>query len=116
MRPNGQVALGATTDHPPPTFHPFPLITFYSSLSPLPVCCKGTDGPYNAPFKSSHIGPAGTSAALSGRSTCMAEEHGGQTRDTAPLWTKLFSGFRIAILPSKLLLAGAGLLSMAAGW
>src|SRR5262245_7230047 len=47
---------------------------------------------------------------------CMAEEHGGQTRDTAPLWTKLFSGFRIAILPSKLLLAGAGLLSMAAGW
>jgi ABC-type multidrug transport system fused ATPase/permease subunit len=34
----------------------------------------------------------------------------------APPWTKLFSAFRIAILPSKLLLAAAGIVAMAAAW
>ncbi len=45
----------------------------------------------------------------------MAEEQGGPRKETW-LWLKLFSGFKIAILPSKLLLAAAGILVMALGW
>src|SRR5262249_8587901 len=52
------------------------------------------------------------------RSTCMAEEQGGQRKETwhAAPWTKLFSAFRIAILPSKLLLAAGGIVVMSVGW
>jgi hypothetical protein len=39
----------------------------------------------------------------------------GQPREL-PLWMKLFSGFRVALDPKKLLLAAAGILVMAAGW
>src|SRR5262245_48940808 len=48
----------------------------------------------------------------------MAQEPGGQRPDTAQVapWTKLFSAFRLAISPSKLLLAAAGILVMAVGW
>src|SRR5208283_2918240 len=33
-----------------------------------------------------------------------------------PLWTKLFSGFKVALDPKKLLLAAAGIVVMSAGW
>jgi hypothetical protein len=33
-----------------------------------------------------------------------------------PLWTKLFSGFKVALDPKKLLLAAAGILVMSLGW
>jgi len=33
-----------------------------------------------------------------------------------PLWTKLFSGFKVALDPKKLLLAAAGILVMSIGW
>src|SRR5947209_8418745 len=33
-----------------------------------------------------------------------------------PLWTKLFSGFKVALDPKKLLLAAAGIFVMAFGW
>jgi hypothetical protein len=48
----------------------------------------------------------------------MAEEQGGQRKETwhAAPWTKLFSAFRIAVLPSKLLLAAGGIVVMAVGW
>src|SRR5262245_10829086 len=48
----------------------------------------------------------------------MAEEQGGQPQQSwqAAPWTKLFSAFRIAISPSKLLLAAAGIVTMAVGW
>src|SRR5262245_40990697 len=47
----------------------------------------------------------------------MAQEPAGQRPETAPVapGTKLFSAFRLAIAPSKLLLAAAGILVMAAG-
>jgi hypothetical protein len=48
----------------------------------------------------------------------MAEDQGGQRKDlfqSAP-WLKLFGAFKIALDPKKLLLAGAGIVSMAAGW
>ncbi|HYV35157.1 MAG TPA: hypothetical protein VE988_05600 [Gemmataceae bacterium] len=49
----------------------------------------------------------------------MAEEQFGTRRDTlkdlAP-WTKLFTAFKIALDPKKLVLAGAGLLVMSLGW
>jgi hypothetical protein len=48
----------------------------------------------------------------------MAEDQGGQGKSlfqSAP-WLKLFGAFKIALDPKKLLLAGAGILSMALGW
>jgi hypothetical protein len=49
----------------------------------------------------------------------MAEDQVGlrsnQPREL-PLWTKLFSGFKVALDPKKLLLAAAGILVMSAGW
>ena len=49
----------------------------------------------------------------------MAEDQSGlkkdYLRDLAP-WTKLFSAFKVAMDPKKLLLAGAGIFAMAVGW
>ena len=45
----------------------------------------------------------------------MAEEHGGQQSTSWP-WLKLFTAFKIAVLPSKLFLAAVGILAMALGW
>src|SRR5436309_540139 len=49
----------------------------------------------------------------------MAEDQSGLKKDylreLAP-WTKLFSAFKVAMDPKKLLLAGAGVLAMALGW
>src|SRR5262245_33552606 len=49
----------------------------------------------------------------------MAEDQVGlgkeQVREPAP-WTKIFTGFRVAADPKKLLLAAAGILVMALGW
>lgn len=49
----------------------------------------------------------------------MADEQIGlrkeDLRDWAP-WTKLFSGFRVAMDPKKLILAAAGILTMSLGW
>jgi hypothetical protein len=45
----------------------------------------------------------------------MAEEHGGQQSTSWP-WLKLFTAFKIAVLPSKLFLAAAGIFIMALGW
>jgi hypothetical protein len=49
----------------------------------------------------------------------MAEDQVGLRRDEPrplPLWTKLFSGFKVALDPKKLLLAAAGILVMWFGW
>src|SRR3954447_7888799 len=49
----------------------------------------------------------------------MAEDQGGlrkdALRDWAP-WTKLFTAFKVALDPKKLLLAAAGILFMSLGW
>jgi hypothetical protein len=49
----------------------------------------------------------------------MAEDQVGMRKDVlqqlAP-WTRLFSGFKVALDPKKLLLAGAGILTMQIGW
>ena len=49
----------------------------------------------------------------------MAEDQVGMRKDVlqqlAP-WTKLFSAFKVALDPKKLLLAGAGILVMQLGW
>src|SRR6476661_1451188 len=49
----------------------------------------------------------------------MAEEQVGlgkeQVREPAP-WIKIFSGFRVAADPKKLLLAAVGIFVMAVGW
>src|SRR5258705_11527124 len=49
----------------------------------------------------------------------MAEDQGGLPKDyikeLAP-WTRLFSAFKIALDPKKLLLAAGGIFSMAIGW
>src|SRR5689334_14655030 len=49
----------------------------------------------------------------------MAEEQAGlrkeDLREWAP-WTRLFTAFKVAMDPKKLLLAGAGILCMAFGW
>jgi hypothetical protein len=49
----------------------------------------------------------------------MAEDQGGMRKDylkeLAP-WTTLFSAFKVALDPKKLVLAGTGLLTMALGW
>lgn len=46
----------------------------------------------------------------------MAEDHLGQRKETKAPWTKIFTGFRVALDPKKLLLAAAGVLAMAFGW
>ena len=47
----------------------------------------------------------------------MAEETVGQRREAQGTpWRKLFSGFKVALDPKKLLLAAAGILVMAFGW
>src|ERR1700736_5140091 len=46
----------------------------------------------------------------------MAEEHIGQNKETKAPWTKIFTGFKVALDIKKLLLAAAGILAMAAGW
>ena len=49
----------------------------------------------------------------------MAEDQAGLRKDylkeLAP-WARLFSAFKIALDPKKLLLAAAGILTMALGW
>jgi hypothetical protein len=45
----------------------------------------------------------------------MAEEHVGQP-PAAWMWTKIFTGFKVALDLKKLLLAGAGVLLTAVGW
>src|SRR5262249_32972280 len=72
------------------------------------------------PTRKSHLGPAAGRRRLSceRRRCCMAEDQGGQGKSlfqSAP-WLKLFGAFKIALDPKKLLLAGAGILSMALGW
>src|SRR5437660_3115723 len=47
---------------------------------------------------------------------CMAEDHIGQRTETKAPWTKIFTAFKVALDPKKLLLAAAGILAMAAGW
>jgi hypothetical protein len=49
----------------------------------------------------------------------MAEEQVGVRKDDPrelPAWMKLFSGFKVALDPKKLLLAAGGILMMALGW
>jgi hypothetical protein len=49
----------------------------------------------------------------------MVEEQAGLRSNPPrelPLWMKLFSGFKVALDPKKLLLAAAGIVVMAAGW
>ncbi|MBI3407531.1 MAG: hypothetical protein HY040_04145 [Planctomycetes bacterium] len=46
----------------------------------------------------------------------MAEDHLGQRKETRAPWTKIFTGFKVALDPKKLLLAAAGILAMAVGW
>ena len=49
----------------------------------------------------------------------MAEEQVGVRKDDPrepPAWTKLFSGFKVALDPKKLLLAAGGILMMSVGW
>lgn len=46
----------------------------------------------------------------------MADDNLGQRTATKASWTKIFSGFRVALDIKKLLLAAAGILVMAAGW
>src|SRR5581483_10992348 len=47
----------------------------------------------------------------------MAEEHGEQRKDGSwGPWTKLFTAFKVAMDPKKLLLAGAGIICMWLGW
>jgi hypothetical protein len=49
----------------------------------------------------------------------MAEDQVGMRTEPAralPLWTKLFTAFRVALDPKKLVLAAAGLVVMAFGW
>src|SRR6516162_11353479 len=72
------------------------------------------------PTRKSHLGPAAGRRRhfCERRRCCMAEDQGGQGKSlfqSAP-WLKLFGAFKIALDPKKLLLAGAGILSMALGW
>src|SRR4051812_38187387 len=53
---------------------------------------------------------------LSVKEFCMAEEQNGQRKDNRPLWTKIFTAFKVALDIKKLLLAAAGILTMAAIW
>ncbi len=46
----------------------------------------------------------------------MADDQIGARRDQPFLWTRIFSGFKVALDPKKLLLAAAGILLMAFGW
>lgn len=46
----------------------------------------------------------------------MAEEIIGQRQETKAAWTKIFSAFKVALDPKKLLLAAAGVLAMSFGW
>src|SRR5438093_773625 len=49
----------------------------------------------------------------------MAEEQIGMRKDNPrelPSWMKLFTAFKVALDPKKLLLAAAGILVMAFGW
>ncbi len=46
----------------------------------------------------------------------MAEDSLGQRKETKPLWTKIFTGFKVALDIKKLLLAAAGILTTALGW
>lgn len=46
----------------------------------------------------------------------MAEEHIGQGQPAPASWTKLFSGFKVALDIKKLLLAAAGIVAMSLGW
>src|SRR5947209_18035985 len=49
----------------------------------------------------------------------MAEEQVGARKDTPrelPSWMKLFTAFKVALDPKKLLLAAAGILVMSFGW
>jgi hypothetical protein len=49
----------------------------------------------------------------------MADDHGGMRTEGArpsPQWTKLFTAFRVALDPKKLLLAAVGIVAMSLGW
>src|SRR5262249_30184009 len=49
----------------------------------------------------------------------MVEEQVGVRKEDPrelPAWMKLFSGFKVALDPKKLLLAAAGILMMSSGW
>src|SRR5437879_393396 len=46
----------------------------------------------------------------------MAEDHMGQRKETRAPWTKIFSAFKVALDPKKLLLAALGILATFVGW
>lgn len=46
----------------------------------------------------------------------MAEDQLGQRKDTKASWTKIFTAFKVALDPKKLLLAAAGIVATAVGW
>src|SRR5579862_9283957 len=46
----------------------------------------------------------------------MAEDSLGQHKNTKPLWTKIFVGFKVALDIKKLLLAAGGILATSLGW
>src|SRR5262245_36024996 len=50
------------------------------------------------------------------KETCMAEDQLGQRPETKVPWTKIFTGFKVALDVRKLLLAAAGIFAMNLGW
>src|SRR5258708_5015993 len=89
-----------------------PLGSPCSAHSPLPT---HRSPPYNAPSQCTNA----AAAAPSRRAPCgtpsegvdaMAEEHVGP-RPAAWAWTRIFSGFKVALDLKKLLLAAAGILA-----